>query len=141
MNGVNTYVKNRISLIYQHIYHIYRYDIWSSTCSTWILQWIHKYGYRKRNQTIFSCSTSEKFTKEVESKFTAPWDQGSQQQEYQAKSYGAPAHRATGVACRQDKSSSSRHRHLSAVQPNWVYFELKKGLSQENTSIGNGSKR
>ena len=38
MNGVNTYVKNRISLIYQHIYHIYRYDIWSSTCSTWILQ-------------------------------------------------------------------------------------------------------
>jgi len=55
---------------------------------------------------------------EVEGKFTAPWDQGSQQQEYQAKSYGAPAHRATGVACRQDKSSYSRHRHLSTVQPN-----------------------
>ena len=49
---------------------------------------------------------------------TAPWDQGSRQQEYQAKSYGAPARRATGVACRQDKSSSSRHRHLSAVQSN-----------------------
>ena len=50
----------------------------------------------------------------MEGKFTAPWDQGSQQQEYQAKSYGAPAHRATGVACRQGKNSSSRHRHLSA---------------------------
>ena len=72
----------------------------------------------EKETKLFFLVQPVKFTKEVEGKFTAPWDQGSQQQEYQAKSYGAPARRATGVACRQDKSSSSRHRHLSIVQPN-----------------------
>ena len=69
-------------------------------------------------QGFIQIISSKEFPAGFHTVATAPWDQGSQQQEYQAKSYGAPARHAMGVACRQDKSSSSRHRHLSAVQPN-----------------------
>ena len=54
-------------------------------------------------QGFIQIISSKEFPAGFHTVATAPWDQGSQQQEYQAKSYEAPARHATGVAYRQDK--------------------------------------
>jgi hypothetical protein len=57
MNGVNTYVKNRISLLYQHIYHIYTDMIYGH------LHVQHEYYNEFTNMDIWSYKEEEPGTK------------------------------------------------------------------------------